>query len=181
MTATELDWWRSLHGDDIRLNTQGDPPYDAGRVADLIYSRLGDPATVLDLGCGTGRLARVYLRQTQAKVTGFDPAPRILAAAREHASEVTFVDTLPAGPFDGAYCVTVVQHLPHDTCAGLVHAVMARLSASGRFCFQYVEGTEDAFLSHQASEATVRRWCVGFDVTVERDPEFGEWRWVTVA
>jgi cyclopropane fatty-acyl-phospholipid synthase-like methyltransferase len=180
VTATEIEWWRSLRGADVPLNTQGDPPYDAGRVADLIALRLGDPDSVLDLGCGTGRLAAVYQYQTQAKVVGFDPVPQILAMARRHAPQVSFADEMPEGPFGGAYSVTVFQHLPHSECARYVADVMARLDPGGRFCFQYVEGTEDAFLSHQANEATVRSWCAGFDVTVERDPEFGEWRWVTV-
>jgi SAM-dependent methyltransferase len=177
---TDVAWWAGLSGDDIHLNTQGDPPYDAGRVADLISLRLGDPGAVLDLGSGTGRLAAVYQRQTQAKVVGFDPSPQILAIAREHAPEVVFTDRLPDGPFGGAYAVTVFQHLDHDTCARYVSDVMGRLTPGGRFCFQYVEGTEDTFLSHQADEAAVRSWCAGYDVTVESDPEFGEWRWVTV-
>jgi SAM-dependent methyltransferase len=180
VTATEAEWWRSLRGDDIGLNTQGDPPYDAGRVADLISLRLGDPGTVLDLGCGTGRLAAVYQVQTQAKVVGFDPSPQILAVAREHAPQVEFTDRLPDGPFGGAYCVTVFQHLPHETCARYVAEVVARLTPGGRFCFQYVEGIEDAFLSHQATESVVRSWCDGHEVTVELDSENEQWRWVTV-
>jgi trans-aconitate methyltransferase len=180
MTA-EIEWWRSLRGDDIRLNTQGDPPYDVTRVADLIASRLDDPDSVLDLGCGTGRLAAVYQGQTQAKVTGFDPSPQILAVARRnHAPRVSFVDEMPAGPFSGAYSVTVFQHLPNDECSRLVRDVMARLTSNGRFCFQYVEGTEDRFLSHQASEPAALSWCDGFDVKIERDPVYGQWRWVTV-
>lgn len=178
--TTELAWWWNLTGDDIRLNTQGDPPYDAGRVAGLVTRRLGDPDWVLDLGCGTGRLAAIYQRQTGARVVGFDPSPNILAAVSGRPPQVTFTDMLPDGPFDGAYSVTVFQHLPHGECARLVRDVMARLRPGGRFCFQYVEGTEAAFLSHQASEATVRGWCAGFEVTVERDPEYEQWRWVTV-
>lgn len=180
MTDVELAWWAGLSGDDIRLNTQGDPPYDAGRVAEFLHSRLNDPDRVLDLGCGTGRLARVYQRLTQAWVVGFDPSPQILARSREHAPEVTFSGSLPDGPFDGAYSVTVFQHLPHAECARYVTEVMARLVSVGRFVFQYVEGDEDSFLSHQADEATVRGWCDGFEVTVESDPEVAEWRWVTV-
>lgn len=177
---TEAAWWSSLTGEDLRLNTQGDPPYDATRVACMISSRLGDPDHVLDVGCGTGRLAGVYQRQTQAKVIGFDPSPNILAVARERVAEVRFTDALPEGPYDGAYSVTVFQHLPHDTCARLVRDVMARLHTGGRFFFQYVEGDEDTFLSHQATEPVVRSWCAGFDISVESDPEYEQWRWVTV-
>lgn len=178
--VTELAWWSSLTGDDLRLNTQGDPPYDADRVADLIEMRLGDPGNVLDVGCGTGRLAAIYQRHTQAKVVGFDPSPNILAAARRHAQQVTFTPSLPDGPFGGAYSVTVFQHLPHRECARYVTEVVARLAPGGRFVFQYVEGDEDTFLSHQASEATVRGWCADFDVTIERDTEVTAWRWATV-
>lgn len=178
---TETEWWASLDGDDIRLNTEGDPPYDARRVAEHICSRLDDPGDVLDLGCGTGRLAAVYRRQTQAKVVGFDPSPQILAFARAHAPEVSFVDELSDGPFGSAYSVTVFQHLAAEVCARYVADVTARLVPGGRFCFQYVEGTEDTFLSHQTDAGTVRQWCRGLTlVAFEQDPEFPEWRWVTV-
>lgn len=179
-SLVEMAWWASLAGDDIRLNTQGHPPYDVGRVAEFLISRLDDPGRVLDIGCGTGRLARVFQRSTQAQVVGFDPSPQILARGRLHAPEVTFTGSLPDGPFDGAYSVTVFQHLPSAACARYVADVMTRLTSGGRFVFQYVEGVEDSFLSHQATETAVRSWCEGFDVSVEADPEFGEWRWVTV-
>lgn len=181
MMTAETAWWAGLAGDDIRLNTEGDPPYDVGRIADLISQRLGDPDRVVDVGCGTGRLAAVWQRHTQAKVVGFDPSQNILAVARERAPEVTFTAALPDGPFGGAYSVTVLQHLPHAECARLVRDVMARLVPFGRFVFQYVEGAEDTFLSHQATEATVRSWCAGFTIVAfEHDPDHEEWRWVTV-
>lgn len=178
---TEAEWWASLSGDDLVLNAEGDPPYSEVRVVGFLLGRLGMGGRVLDAGCGTGRLTAAYDMLSGAEgVVGFDPSPNMLAVARERAPGVAFVDVLPDGPFDGAYSVTVLQHLPHDTCARLVRDVMARLRPGGRFCFQYVEGTEDAFLSHQADEATVRGWCDGWTTVVEPDPEFGEWRWVTV-
>lgn len=183
MTSVETAWWAGLSGDDIRLNTQGDPPYDADRVARLVRDRLGDCRRVLDVGCGTGRLAAKYSNLTGAGVVGFDPSPNILGVARERVSlpSVSFTDSLPEGPFGGAYSVTVFQHLPADVCARYVAEVMARMTEGGRFVFQYVEGTEDTFLSHQDDAGTVREWCRGFTLRrFEQDHEFPEWRWVTV-
>jgi cyclopropane fatty-acyl-phospholipid synthase-like methyltransferase len=175
----ELAWWRGLTGDDIAVNTEGCPPYDADRAARFIDAHLGVVAgrRVLDLGCGRGRLTARYQRLSRARVVGFDPAPRVLAEAQARVPDVAFAESIPDGPFDGAYSVTVFQHLPAEVCAGYVAEVMSKLTPSGRFVFQWVEGDEDAFLSHQTNEAEVRSWCAGVDMHIERDPVMEQWRW----
>lgn len=64
---------------------------------------------VLDLGCGTGRLA-LGLADAGHHVTGIDPAPASLAAARAKAgaSRITWMDGTCADAADGAFDVALM-------------------------------------------------------------------------
>lgn len=55
---------------------------EVGKLADL---RLGDHDRIVDVGCGTGELTRVLVRESDADVLGIDADPGLLALAREHA------------------------------------------------------------------------------------------------
>jgi SAM-dependent methyltransferase len=63
--------------------------------ADLIDSY--DPTSVLDAGCGTGRVA-IELRRRGRTVTGIDLDPRMLEAARRKAPDITWVEGDLADP-----------------------------------------------------------------------------------
>lgn len=75
----------------------------------------------LDIGCGTGDLARLLATRAQA-VHGVDSDPVVVARAREVTSPpvpVTFhvgdaLDDLPSGRYDVITCVAVLHHLPFD-------------------------------------------------------------------
>jgi SAM-dependent methyltransferase len=56
------------------------------------------PKTILDMGCGTGRLARAFAAVGH-RVTGADPAPGMLAVARSRAGAdaVTWIESDAAG------------------------------------------------------------------------------------
>ncbi|HEX6490715.1 MAG TPA: class I SAM-dependent methyltransferase, partial [Gaiellaceae bacterium] len=73
-------------------------------------------ARVLDVGCGTGKFARVLAERGLAQVWGVDPAPEMLAQARNRvpasvALERASVESLPFqdGSFDAAVLWTVVH------------------------------------------------------------------------
>lgn len=66
-----------------------DSQFESGkRLAERLAIRPGDH--VLDVGCGTGRLARYLAEKVGAggKVVGIDPLPERVALARSHASQV---------------------------------------------------------------------------------------------
>ncbi|GHE00177.1 class I SAM-dependent methyltransferase [Streptomyces alanosinicus] len=73
----------------------------------------------LDVGCGSGELARVLAGRGK-RVRGVDSDPEILARAREltgPAAPVTYTlaeapHGIPSGPYDVITCVAVLHHLP---------------------------------------------------------------------
>jgi SAM-dependent methyltransferase len=87
-----------------------------------------DGSTVLDYGCGWGRLLRLMLRYTAAdRIWGLDPWDRSIALCREHHLPVNLAvsDYVPTGlpvdetRFDLIFAFSVFTHLS-PRCAGQV-------------------------------------------------------------
>lgn len=152
----------------------------------------GEPAAVLELGCGTGRLlGALAARRPMWLLTGVDISERIIdrARAREDLRNVALWvgdgRTIPpaAGDgFDAVYSMGLFQHLPADACAGYVREVARVLRPGGRFRFQSVLGDEDAFLSHQTSMMEMLSWCdaAGLELAASGFSRLKpEWYWIT--
>jgi SAM-dependent methyltransferase len=56
---------------------------DVGALSDL---ELGSRGRIVDVGCGSGELTRVLVRESDAEVVGIDADPDLLSIAREHAA-----------------------------------------------------------------------------------------------
>lgn len=95
-----------------------------------------DPSTVLDAGCGTGRVA-IELARHGVSVVGVDVDPSMLATARERAPEVEWVEadlrTLDLGRTFGVVVMAgnVPLFTPPGTHAELVAGVAGHVSAAG--------------------------------------------------
>lgn len=100
--------------------------------------------SVLDLGCGSGRLACAIARDTGAKVTGVDPAAAMLeiAAAKPGGDKVRWIcadarDLALASKFDlvllGGHAFQVFLDGPAR--ADLLRCIARHLSPTGRFIF----------------------------------------------
>lgn len=96
-------------------------------------------SAVLDLGCGTGALARLVLEQDPAcKLTGVDLAPNMVAEARTNLGDAAPViqgdsDCLPFhdNAFDIVYCNDSFHHYPNPKKAAF--EVWRVLRAGGLF------------------------------------------------
>jgi len=121
--------------------------------------------TILDYGCGTGRIARAV------GAIGYDPDPEVIAYAQSLGGQFTI--TRPEH-FDSAYSVLVFQHLPDDEVREIIEYVQPR-----PFRFQFVVGSERGPYSYQRTEAEMLGLCDGYQATIDDDPVYPQWRWVT--
>ena len=104
----------------------------------------------LDFGCGTGRLAEAMTRYAR-EVTGYDISPGMLAQARKRNGKATYVDALPAGPFDWINSFIVFQHVPPARGLALIEDLLARLAPGGLISLHVTVWREDHLKPQQGS------------------------------
>src|SRR3990167_7752735 len=104
-------------GDDLAYATHG------GQLAAQVirFAGIHPPAKVLDLGSGTGRVARV-LATYYGSVVAFDPSPECHAVALEEAKRCPpanvhytcdWKDVQAHAPYSVVACISVIEHLGH--------------------------------------------------------------------
>ncbi|WP_342164979.1 class I SAM-dependent methyltransferase [Methylobacterium sp. SD21] len=156
------------------------------------FAPLADRA-ILDIGCGTGTLARA-LSEDGAAVTGIDPGAEALAKARTLVPSARFeaasADSLPFadGQFDGAVMLNSLHHVP-DPAKALAEAarvlrpggrlVVIEPLASGTF-FDALKPIEDETAIRAAAQAAIAHavaegaFACERDLTVERRESFAD-------
>ncbi|WP_166790042.1 class I SAM-dependent methyltransferase [Cryobacterium sp. Sr3] len=99
-----------------------------------VLNRLGEARTVIDVGCGTGRLTS-SLQRANRSTMGLDPSAASIAIAREHDTESDYVIATvedwtaenPAARFDLVVANMVLMDTLRvdDVCAALAHLAQA--------------------------------------------------------
>lgn len=124
--------------------------------------------TVLDVGCGNGRLAHLLDGAGRAvRYLGVDSSVRLLEIARSQAAALHSVDaefmqadiarsswtsTLPAGRFDGIAAIALLHHLPGWlTRRNLLKELRALLVARGSLVVSAWQFTEEARLRRKVT------------------------------
>lgn len=88
--------------------------------ADIILKEIDkmvSPSTLLDYGCGVGRLAKEIIKKnSNVTIYGIDNSEEMLREAKRYINSERFIPVSPE-EFDGktvdfAYCVYVLQHIP---------------------------------------------------------------------
>jgi SAM-dependent methyltransferase len=134
-----------------RLGVNDAPPLLSARVkADMMRGMLQPRAgeSVLDLGCGAGKLA-LYAGRTGARPAGLDVAPFFLPRA---ASEVDLVlgdlRRVPFrnGAFPCAYTLDVLEHLDEHDLRTVLFEARRTIGRSGRL-FVYTHAMESSRLA----------------------------------
>jgi len=111
-----------------------DPQFEGGqRLVEGLALEPGE--RVLDVGCGTGRLAEWMATRTGPNVVGVDPLPERVALARQRAPNLRFevaraeeLGAFADGSFDAA-CLSAVFHWIEDKARAL--AELARVLRTG--------------------------------------------------
>jgi tRNA (cmo5U34)-methyltransferase len=118
------------------------PPYDAfyGTAVGALALARREPRRILDLGAGTGLLARhVLAARPDAELTLLDAAPAMLEGAREALGDrADYVvgdlsDPLPGGPWDAVVSALAIHHLDDAGKRDLFARVHAALAPGGVF------------------------------------------------
>lgn len=187
----ERDWWNGLEGDEVYINAYGLPNYPIGpvikRLMGWLERALRPDSVILDLGCGPGRLTWSLAWMFESTMFhGVDFAEAMIRSAKPaERTNLGFVVNdglhLPSHParLDGAYAVTVFQHLSALVVAEYLNQIADRLVPGGRLVFTISEGRTKAFLDHRMTveEATEFANIAGLEiVATERDP-IG-WTWM---
>lgn len=166
---------------------------DPGLIDDCLKEiSIGKAKTVLDLGCGVGRLLIPLAKKYPSKkFVGIDVSQKMvdICSGRTKKLKNAFIAQndgrslqLPKyKSFDLIYSVAVFQHIPNDAKQSYIAQAKAVLRSGGRLIFQYVEGDQHEFLHYHASEQDVWKWCqeAGFTDIKVKQAIYPNWRWVT--
>ena len=142
LDAAGFDAWQAKYDADVAACEEaGDYPF-AGytelhqQVFDIVHAREG--VSVLDLGCGTGKLTARIL-EAGHPVTAVDFSGQMLQAAAHNAPGATFVqgelaqvpDLLAGQTFDCIITVYALHHLPDAEKYALLTALREHLNPEG--------------------------------------------------
>jgi cyclopropane-fatty-acyl-phospholipid synthase len=118
------------------------------RKLDAIAKRLGDPANVLEIGCGWGALAE-HVAQRGAQVTAISLSDEQLAYARARTNPAIdyrkqdYRDV--SGTFDAIMSVEMVEALGRENWGAFMDCVARCLKPGGRAAIQYISMADDLF------------------------------------
>lgn len=156
-------------------------------VTDTYLQKLAAEQSVLDVGCGNGRLVSGLPQGVD--YTGFDFSETLLSAARELYPKQTFIYGNVVEPaawqnlstYDAIFCVAVLHHIPHEEQQLFVLREMRKHLKKDGFLYLTVWNLwQEKYLSHHLRSAELKkhdekwvsipfmkqweRFCVAFDM-----------------
>lgn len=123
------------------------------RKWDRLSQRLGNPETLLEIGCGWGALS-AHFAQNGARVDAISLSDEQLDWAREHHPGVQFLkqdyrDT--AGQFDAIVSVEMVEALGREYWPTFMDCIARNLKPGGKAAIQFIAMRDDLFDAYAKS------------------------------
>lgn len=180
---SEREHWLSITDDpEWKRNYICDPNICLDETVEAIVSAFPDnPAAVLEIGCGYGRLTEVIAAgYPDTFVTGIDVNHGVLPDSG--CAHYACRDNLTGlSGFDAIYSVAVFQHLPDDEKHAYITQAYDALNPGGVLRVQFIEGVRDIYLDHWTPEDLMIDWFddAGFDVTTQTGLVHPQWSWIT--
>ncbi|MGB3472707.1 MAG: cyclopropane-fatty-acyl-phospholipid synthase family protein [Erythrobacter sp.] len=119
-----------------------------------IADRLGQPQSVLEIGCGWGGLADALARRG-AQVTGISLSDEQLAYARAHCSPDIAFEKCDyrdvTGQYDAVASVEMVEALGREYWPTFMDCIAHRLKPGGRAAIQYISMADDLFETYAST------------------------------
>ena len=145
------------------------------RKWDALATRLGEPESVLEIGCGWGGLAG-FLNDRGSAVNAISLSDEQLAWAREHHPGPDFRkqdyrDTF--GQYDAIVSVEMVEALGREYWPDFMDCIARNLKPGGRAAIQYISMRDDLFDAY-ADSADFIQACVFPGGLLIRTSEFRE-------
>jgi len=148
----------------------------AGILEDMLAAdglRLAEVESVLDFGCGCGRVLRQVHRRTEARLAGSDVNPEPIAWCRQNLPIADFqVNGLepplpfPDGSFAVVYAFSVFTHLPEPMQRPWIDELVRVLRPGGRLLFTTLGKVHEPSLSDSERRSLHRSG------VLVRDPSF---------
>lgn len=106
-------------------------------------NKVGDGESVLDVGCGNGRLLRAFDGK-KVKYVGIDNSANLIEAAKKNIrnqqgdkkfliGDILELNKIEVGDFDWVFCIAVIHHLPSEELqVAALKNLKAKIKASGQ-------------------------------------------------
>jgi SAM-dependent methyltransferase len=117
---------------------------------DLLASKLGKGASILDLGCGNGRALK-YLVDKGFQGVGVDVSEKMIRLARKHVPKGKFLKKdfgeldFKEGSFDAVISFFALNHIPKDEFKKVIHSSKKILKKHGLLLLGMVKGEDEGF------------------------------------
>ena len=148
----------------------------------LLAKRPDGPKSYLDVGCGTGWVARQVAKSGEASAAGQDVAEGLIGfgieqAQAEQLSDLQFAvadatQALIVGPHDVVSCFDALEHIPVRLHGALITRIAAELKPGGYFVARipHMAGRDNQIVEERVFPKVVRQHCKLAGLTVV---EFG--------
>ena len=191
----EYKYWNDIARSEDRNIHICDSDVTVKMCLDAIIPELGKPKSILEIGCGIGRLTIPVAKHfPRAKVHGVDISDEMLKIATRNVIAHGEIDNVSFGQVgdgrhlyllnkvDAVYSMITFQHIDAEGVEEYIKEISFALKNDGIFRFQFVEGDEHSKFSQQYHLEQIVKWLEENDFVVKKVDKnliYNSWIWIT--